>query len=297
MTETLGRGSTMRLEVHRLTPNEAEKLLIGAAEQKQRPMQQTRVQQYARVMRAGDWKITHQPIAIDVHGVLIDGQHRVAAVAASGVSVDLLIAYDADPETFDVVDTGRPRSPSQTLAIAGYTNTNVLSAAARYYLVYAFMEGGTRVPGPEIRGRFTSHDILRFMESVAGERVLSEVPNGARIARTLGRNGVVTWLSAALALLRAHEPESQTREEFLEKLESGTMLEAGSPILALRRWISSETGYVKTRRDVAGFIGMANVTKAWNAYITNEPVHLTSFKMGHEPLPTFLRIRDLEDAA
>jgi hypothetical protein len=287
----------MRLEVHTLTPNEAEKLLIGAAEQRQRPMQQARVQQYARAMRAGDWKITHQPIAVDVHGVLIDGQHRVAAVAASGLNIPVLIAYDADPDTFDVVDTGRPRSPSQTLAIAGFGNTNVLSAAARYYLVYAFMEGGTRVPGPEVRGRFTSHDILRFMESVAGERLLSEVAPARRIAQSLGRYGSITWLSAALALLRAHEPESQTREEFLEKLESGTMLEAGSPILAFRRWVSSETGYVKTRRDVAGFIGMANVTKAWNAYITREPVHLASFKMGHEPLPTFLRIRDLEDVA
>jgi hypothetical protein len=289
----------MRLSVEKLTPSEAEKLLKGAAEQRQRTLSATRVQQYARNMRDGQWRVTHQPIAIDRHGVLIDGQHRVAAVAASEIldGVEMLIAYDADPETFDLIDTGRPRSPAQTLTIAGYTNTNVLSSAARYYLTYAFMEGGTRVPGPEVRGRFTSHDILRFVESVAGERILAELPNASRISLALGRSGVKTWLSAALALLRAHEPESATREEFLEKLETGTMLDVGSPILAVRRWISSETGYVRTRRDVAGFIGMANVVKSWNAYITREPMQIVSFKMGHEPLPTFLRIRDIEDAA
>lgn len=286
----------MRLEVVTLTPNDAEKLLIASSSQRQRPLSQTRVQQYARLMRDGQWRVTHQAIGIDPAGVLIDGQHRVAAIAASGVNVPILIAYDSDPETFDVLDTGRTRTPAATLSIAGFGNANVFSAAARYYLVYSFMEGGTRVPSPDIRSRFTSHDILRLMESVAGERLMSEHRNANRIAVALGRYGIVTWLTAALALHRAVEPESNTREEFMEKLETGTMLDAGSPILSLRRWISSETGYVKTRRDVAGYIGMANVVKAWNAYITREPIHLTSFKMGHEPLPTFLRIKDLQDA-
>lgn len=285
----------MRLVVERMTPSDAEKLLIASSQQRQRTQSANRVQQYARDMREGKWRVTHQPIAIDSSGVLIDGQHRVGAVAASGLDdgVEMLIAYDADPETFDLIDTGRPRSPAQTLTIAGYTNTNVLSAAARYYMVYLFMEGGTRVPGPEIRSRFSSHDILRFMESPAGERLLAEERNAARIAKQLGRYGITTWLSAVLAILRGTEPESETREEFLEKLETGIMLDAGSPILALRRWVQSETGYVRTRRDVAGYIGMANVIKAWNSYITREPVMVASFKMGHEALPSLLRIRDL----
>lgn len=285
----------MRLSVERMTPSDAEKLLIASSSQRQRSLQSTRVQQYARLMREGQWRVTHQPIAIDSAGVLIDGQHRVSAVAASGLQdgVEMLIAYDADPETFDLIDTGRPRSPAQTLAIAGYTNTNVVSAAARYYMVYLFMEGGTRVPSPEVRARFTAHDVLRFMESPAGERLLSQERDAARIAKNLGRYGITTWLSAVLALLYGTEPESQTREEFLEKLETGTMLEAGSPILALRRWIQSETGYVRTRRDVAGYIGMANVIKAWNAYVQREPVLVASFKMGHEPLPSILRLRDI----
>jgi hypothetical protein len=287
----------MRLEVQTITPSDAERLLIGAAAQRQRALSNTRVQQLARIMRDGQFKVTHQPIAIDANGVLIDGQHRVAAIAASGVNVEILVAYDADPETFDLIDTGRPRSPSQTLQIAGYANTNVLAAAARYYLVYRFMEGGTRVPGPDVRSRFTSHDVLRFMESPAGERVLTEVHNASRIAKALGRYGIVTWLSASLAILRGTVGESETREEFLEKLETGTMLGTGSPILALRRWISSETGYVRVRRDMSGFSGMANVAKAWNAYITSEPIHLMSFKPGHEPLPTILSLQDVAAVA
>jgi hypothetical protein len=293
MTETLERDPVMRLEVVTLTPSDAEKLLITSAAQRQRALSQTRVQQLARLMRDGQFRVTHQPIAIDPNGILIDGQHRVAGIAASGVNVEILVAYDADPETFDLIDTGRTRSPAQTLQIAGYANTNVVAAAARYYLVYRFMEGATRVPGPEVRSRFTSHDILRFMESPAGERVLAELPNANRIAGSLGRHGIITWMSAALAILRGTEAESATREEFMEKLETGSMLPSGSPILALRRWISSETGYVRVRRDMAGFSGMANVAKAWNAYIANEQIHLMSFKPGHEPLPTMLQIRDV----
>jgi len=34
---------------------------------------------FAEAMRRGEWMVTHQGIAFDTQGVLVDGQHRLAA--------------------------------------------------------------------------------------------------------------------------------------------------------------------------------------------------------------------------
>jgi hypothetical protein len=45
---------------------------------------QSRVSFYAAQMQAGSWKLTHQGIAFDEYGNLVDGQHRLYAVILSG---------------------------------------------------------------------------------------------------------------------------------------------------------------------------------------------------------------------
>jgi hypothetical protein len=242
-----------------------------------------------RAIQDDQWKITHQPIALDVHGILIDGQHRVAAVAMAGLNVQMLIAYDADPETFDIIDTGRSRTPGATLAIAGYANTNVLAAASRYYLVYKDLEGTTKAPSGEPKNKFTPHDILRLMESHTGELLRGASSTAQRLSMALGRHGTVTWLAAAITLLDETSPDVQLRTAFLEALESGTMLEPGSAILALRRWIISDTGYMRMQKSYAGFAGMALFIKAWNYWLAGDHMQVASFRVTIEPLPSVHR--------
>ena len=46
----------------------------------------------ARDMKAGHWRLTHQGIAFDPAGVLIDGQHRLWAIVESDTT---LLAWSA----------------------------------------------------------------------------------------------------------------------------------------------------------------------------------------------------------
>lgn len=276
----------MRIQVETLTPNDAEALLLKSAGIRQRPIDQKRVRLYARKMKDDQWRSTHQPIAIDVDGVLFDGQHRVAAIALSGVAVEITVARDADPSTFDVVDVGRVRSPGHALTIAGFTNVNVIASAARYYLVYASLEGTQSIPSAEIRASWTPHDLVRFMESGAGERLLGALRPAERIGVAIGRNGIKTWLAAAIALLDAKGVDANLRSEFLEKLEGGTMLQVGSPILTLRLWLTSEHGYARLRRDLHGYIGIATFVDAWNMWLNGETTGHVGFKIGAADLPS-----------
>lgn len=278
----------MRLSVETMTPAMAEEILVRSVKQRQRPLTQSRVRMLARAIQDDQFRVTHQPIAIDPDGILIDGQHRLAAISLAGLNVELLIAYDADPSTFDLIDTGRSRTPAATLAIAGYPNTNVLAAAARYYLVYKDLLGTTKAPSGEPRNKYTAHDILRLMETTTGELLQAALTAAHRTAGHLGRPGVITWLAASITLLDETKPDVGLRTEFLERLENGTMLEPGSSILALRRWITSDTGYARLARGYAGYSGMALFVKAWNYWLQGEQMQVAAFRVGVESTPRLL---------
>ncbi len=56
------------------------------------------------------WRVTHQGIAFDTHGRLIDGQHRLTAIAQSDRSVYMNVTRGVEPEAVDAVDRGRGRT-------------------------------------------------------------------------------------------------------------------------------------------------------------------------------------------
>lgn len=257
-----------------------------------------RVLMYSAAMKAGHWRETHQPIAFDHDGVLIDGQHRLSAIIHAGVPVTLSAVYDADASTMAVVDTGRGRTPGQILGAAGYANGARVAATARHFLVYGTMVGETRMVNGSDRNNYTGQDILDFLSTPNGQSCLNAQSGAIRAAATFGRIGAVTWLAASAALLEATGADVQLRSEFTEKLEAGAMLPVGSPILAYRNWITSDTGYARLSSQVAAFTAMVNYVKAWNAWLNGATrEHVGVYRPGTR-IPAPLPHRDtLEDIA
>lgn len=274
----------MRVATETITPNDALQLLAVSAGQKQRTLDQRRVTLYAQQMKGGQWRVTHQAIAIDADGVLIDGQHRVNAVVKADIPVQMTVARDVDASTFDAIDVGRTRNPGNALAIAGYTNTNVLAAAARHYLVYESLTGTTRTTGPDVRALWSTHDIVEFAGSRQGDYVLGSLGDATRIAAGVAQNGAKTWLVAGLAMLRTHGVDDQLRHEFTDKLESGLMLPSGSPIHAYRRWLIAG-GYASQRSDQRAFVALACFVKTWNGWLNGDEIRHTNFRAGIEMVP------------
>lgn len=84
------------------------------------------VKQYAGF---SPWFACANTIKFDTHGRLIDGQHRLTAIVESGVAQFCDVLYNAPPELALVIDTGRQRTLSQMLTIAGFSSGGTLSAA------------------------------------------------------------------------------------------------------------------------------------------------------------------------
>lgn len=98
----------MRFEVVNVTPKMAEYWLsLNTENRKVRPGY---VKALAEAMKRGEFVASHQPIAVNGER-LLDGQHRLLAVIASGAkAVPLTVAFEVDSSTFDVIDTGVRRS-------------------------------------------------------------------------------------------------------------------------------------------------------------------------------------------
>lgn len=123
---------TTRLE--RVGPQEAEAFLV--ANIKNRPVREALIATLSEQIKTGRWKLTGDTIKISSSGRLLDGQHRLRAIVASGATVELLVVRGVNDDAFDCIDCGRKRSVADSLAIGGEQDCNNLVGALNWILRY-----------------------------------------------------------------------------------------------------------------------------------------------------------------
>jgi len=94
------------------------------------------VERYAADMRAGRWRDTGDTVKIDLRGRLVDGQHRLRAVVAAGVTVRLAVLHGVDPRAMLAVDVGKRRSYGDILALRGIAHATVVAGIVRWVWLY-----------------------------------------------------------------------------------------------------------------------------------------------------------------
>lgn len=283
----------MRSRVETVTPAMARKWIESSEDIRQRGIRANRVAKLEHAIRSGQWQVTHQGIALSPEGKVLDGQHRLRAIIAADEPVQCLVIRGVDPAVFGVIDTGASRTPADALKIAGYTNTNVLAAVVRTMLVYDQVKGTNGNDWTPRDREVTSADILGWLEADDGERLAAahaSMKGGQRVAAAVSRFGATTPIAAALLILNLYETDvtPTIRHEFVERLCDGVLLGPRSPILALRRWLVADTGYVmlSSHNNTRRMVTIACVLKAVNDYALGHERSLTVFKIGKELLPT-----------
>ncbi len=296
----------MEIRVETITPKIAQEWLDRSHDVTQRSLSKRRVNRFVHAMLEGQWQLTHQALALDDKERVIDGQHRLAAVIQAGqtkpdITLDMWVAHGADPASFDVVDTGAARTTADALKIAGYTNTNVLAAAVRTTLVYEQTKGTTQ-EWPRTAGTLTSVDVVEFLDVTRQrERAVAALQIGARVSGAVGRQGLVSTLTAAaLICMQRVDDEVPTglgpdsMHEFFERLADGAMLSSTSPILALRRWMIGDTGFSKVPHTYRRPVGVAVTLKAINDYLLGRERSIVIYRVGVEAMPLVVTRAELE---
>lgn len=135
-----------------------------------------RIQRYAQEVFDGYWETTHQGIAFDEDGYLIDGQHRLSAIVKANewavrdglppIAPTLMVTEGVPRSAFYLVDAGLARQASQFLS-GKYTTQRGGMARTILGLV---KDGGSANIATLGKGEFPAHRLLHFLEDNAPVR-------------------------------------------------------------------------------------------------------------------------------
>lgn len=201
-----------------------------------RKVSEDTVRTYAREMRNGKWLPTHQGIAFNDRDELIDGQHRLKAVALSECTVRMMVTFGMPSKVkgsrmtgMDTVDRGKPRSVADQLKIQhGMKDGTLITSIC------------TRIAGmctPERTRRLTVGEILDIHDTFR-EGVDWIIPKKPKI-HGLKQAGVL----AAFAFARCVQTEAEAYWEML--LDDGTG--PNQPMSRLREFLTSDAAILLGR--------------------------------------------------
>ena len=95
-----------------------------------RPLRKYLIDKYAKTITRGEWKLTHQGLAFDKEGKLLDGQHRLHGVIVADMPAEMFVTFGADRSTFSVLDQGGNRSIADLIGLPK-KQSEVLTILAR----------------------------------------------------------------------------------------------------------------------------------------------------------------------
>ena len=156
----------------RITPEMAKDFLAKNMKSN-RPVMKSTVHSYARMMRNGNWGLTHQGIAFDENGDLVDGQHRLNAIVEANVPVEMMVTYDvhhAPGEVF-TIDMGRKRTYANVAVMSGIDDPvmRYMGSYVSTYIRYK-MPGGRKAEPAEIMDYIERHydDVKKLYYYIGG---------------------------------------------------------------------------------------------------------------------------------
>ena len=263
----------MNIQVVTMTPEWAQGILKQNLHN--RPIRKEMVQKYIHEIKNNRYQLTHQGIAISTEGILLDGQHRLLAIAQAGVSVPIVMATNCNPQTFTVLDTGTIRKSTDILAMENVSNRVVVSAAIRMYIMYyehfdKIWQGRLRYP--------TNEDILAVYKSRAND--FDYAVQKARCIRRSFKQFTSNSALAGFIMLALDKSYPKCRIElFIQKLSTGTNLEETCPILRLRTAVFN--GLLKSKGSSTIQITLASLIKTFNYW--NKGIAIKQFKLPSVP--------------
>lgn len=260
----------MEVKRVRITPEQAQDLLgLNTAN---RNLSKARVTELAEAIERGEWVEDGNPIRISSSGVLLDGQHRLAAIIKADMPVWAILATGLADEARLAIDTGMKRSFAHYLSIRGVPSSVNNAAVCNIAFLYS-KHGASGLAG----NRHSTHSQLwTFWEKneqdiQAATRMADRVATHVRGARSV----------VALAYLVFTDVDPGDAGDFFAKLTFDKM-NPESPIATLirtlndpgnERWLRG--GGTASRQRLFAFY-----VKAWNAYRDGAEMSLLRFSPG-----------------
>jgi hypothetical protein len=255
-----GAGTAVKAKIETITPDMAFKLMEKTdadPEFKNRKLVQSRIDFYAREIKAGNWSPSNgETVKIDGLGVVIDGQHRMYAVIEANKAIKVLVARNCDRNSFTTIDVGYARTAGNMLAQMGVESPRNVAAALQWLHRYRNerMTGGTG-----LENSLSKEELRRLLDAEPG--VANGGPAYSAVKKLLAPSAVYV----AMHLFTEDRNEAEAFE-FFESLGSGENLKRTDPVYALReRLIARRTDPQKRKLSTVEMIALT--FKAWQMVV------------------------------
>ncbi len=233
------------------------------------------VKRFIKLLRTGQWMLTGEPVIVSSEGIINDGQHRLYAIAESGVGGHLDIRFGIDRSAFVATNTGVRRSIGQVLSIAGRPYGPMQGSVARF--LYFYDRGETHRSSEVLEG-------MEIVDIVEKEPLIGEVStlvNRLTKFRPIRNSSFASILTVAARLV-----PMATVEEFAKLAESGQ----GDEYLSTRRLHTKLADIRMSKLYLPKLDTMILVSLAWNAWIRKKPLRAFVISDEHRTGPGFPRV-------
>lgn len=256
-----GPSRTIYVKSIMITPKMAMEWLENTTT-KNRNVSQTVVNRYALTMEQHQWRADNgETIKIGKDNNVIDGQHRLWAVAQAEMSVRMLVAFNVADDSFDTIDQGKRRCGADMMSIKGVTNASVVAAALALVSKYEMSDisaCGQPPTNTEMLELYKRHPGISDSASFFVSRC-----NGSWKRRMIPPS-VIVFFHYILSLGAREQTEI-----FLISLVSGENLKRRSPVYLLHdRMMANMVSRVRMTKSCM----LAFIVKAWNAHIQGRQI-------------------------
>lgn len=248
-----------------ITPDIASTIL-GNKPGWQRKVSELQVERYAVDMANGEFKFNGATLCFDSSDHLIDGQHRLHALAQTGESMIMLLVFGLEPQSIGAIDTGRKRRFADWLAMNGHKEQNAIVSgmSARYWHWKRGNYGKKNLPRIH-RAQYTNATPSTAQLAATWQAIRDEGIDWVKAAQTGWQASSVTKVSPGIwgfAYILFSQIDKDSRERFFTELIHGVKDNGSNdhPINLLRT-----TMLRRDDQNLADWVHMHFIFTAWNA--------------------------------
>lgn len=206
----------MQCTIETITPELAAHYL--ALNTQNRPLNQRHVDFLVDEIKGGRWRLNGE--SIKLNGTrLLDGQHRLSAIAMSGQAIQSLVVRNIDGSVFDTIDLNRRRSGADVLSIVGEQNASQIASTLQFLHSY--------------RTNAVTNSYRLSVTKMQEELAL--FPGCRKSVSMANQKGLIMPVSVAAGIhYLASLVDRTIADQFLSDLISGASLQQHDPVLLLR---------------------------------------------------------------
>lgn len=232
-----------------------------------RRLSDAHVQRLARDMKSGEWVLTHEGLAFDPNGILLDGQHRLWAIVISETPVEMHIWRNVTRDALMAIDCGKARNLGDVLRLSGGHGQVDYAELAVLRAMLGGFSGPVSLTAAEAADALSKH-------SRAIAFAIEALPRAKRITNATTR----------AVIARAYYSADHDRlVEFGRMLGAGVVPDDGAVGVVLLRQFLADNSSASRQTRLARY---AKTERALVAFLNREPIsRLYAASQEHFPLP------------